>query len=275
MSIHVVGPELAYVTRRNHTHLLRVNPATGESQDVVNLRIYADRDGFPEMSMMARSGNWLSIQIQREDRTIFQHLDGYLAIVDLEREKLIRKRLEPRALPGVALQGPGIECVDLDLFAPRGFVLTEDQLGADVSAFAIVSPTKGYCIAHTDIVASSHLRVFEPFVGQIGELIAVLFHTHESMAFDPAGGRVFFPDGSLGAAFQGPTGGIRVYDVSTDLEVGAVGIGAVPIDMTIVRAPEPWGESRFTGGSRPRRRARGPSRAGVVRRRPTAWVRAP
>lgn len=132
----------------------------------------------------------------------------------------------------------GVESVDLDQFTSQGFVISEDQLGADVSAFVVISTTKGYCIAHTDIVASSHLRVFEPFVGQIAELIVTLDNIVESLAYDAATSQLFFPDASLVSGVLAATsGGIRVFDTDTDRELttGALGVGGFPLDMTIAR----------------------------------------
>jgi hypothetical protein len=270
--ILVVDPRLAYVTRRNHTHLLRVDPVTGEQADVVDLGIYANRTGLPNMSMMARDDDFLFVQIQKEDFFTGAVAPGYLAIVDLRTERLVNVHPDPgQPLPGVALQGlaprfkmqvdstnrilyvstpgirndfgsqmTGIEAVNLDSWRSQGFMVTEFRLGADVSAFVVVSATKAYCISHTDIVESSHLRVFEPGgSGLVPELFVTLHNRVASLKFDAATGQLFFPDGNLeGVRIGDQTGGIRVFDTNTNQEISpedGLEIGGFPVDMAIVR----------------------------------------
>ena len=55
LDIAVVSPELAYVTRRTATHLLRLDLDTGASTEVVDLGVFADPDGVPDMGMTIAS----------------------------------------------------------------------------------------------------------------------------------------------------------------------------------------------------------------------------
>jgi len=63
------------VTRYESRWLYRVDPTTGRGFDAVDLGPLADGDGLPEMSMMARDGLHLFIQIQRLDRPA-----GYVSV---------------------------------------------------------------------------------------------------------------------------------------------------------------------------------------------------
>lgn len=63
--IAVVSPDRAYVTRRTATHLLRLELDTGACTDVVDLSLFADDDGVPDMGMMAVHEGRLFVQIRR------------------------------------------------------------------------------------------------------------------------------------------------------------------------------------------------------------------
>ena len=55
----------AYVTRAGSTHLYRVDPQTGVGSDVIDLGVFADADGNPDMERMATDGTRLFIQLRR------------------------------------------------------------------------------------------------------------------------------------------------------------------------------------------------------------------
>ena len=51
--IAFVSEEKAYISRYGRTHLLVVNPVTGDSLGTVDLSTFADADGLPETSQLA------------------------------------------------------------------------------------------------------------------------------------------------------------------------------------------------------------------------------
>jgi hypothetical protein len=261
--ILVVDGRTAYVSRHNSCFLYRVDPVTGIGADATDLCLFADPDGLPEMSMMARDGRHLFVQIQRLDRN-----DGFrpvppswLAVVDTATGRLIdadparagvqgielvglfpgskmeveagRRRLYV-STPGVTLDGAGgIEEIALDVLVSLGFETSEAIIGPDISVFAMASPDKGYLLSHTDLTLSSHLTAFSRADGShLAELI-VVFDMVRDIAVDRATSQIFFPD------FSGQ--GIRVFDTTSDvmLTPAPIPTGAPPVDLVIARAVTP------------------------------------
>jgi len=257
--ILVVDSGSAYVTRYDAAWLLEIHPTTGAVLDSVDLGGFADPDGIPEMSSMARDGCRVFVQIQRRDFVAGPPFaPGLLAVVDVDTNTLID--VDPVA-PGtqaielvglwpdhdmqvdaaarrlyVSTPGPrldvsgGIEEIDLDSLDRVGFVLSEEQASVDIGAFVVVSATKGYFVGHTDIVESSHLTAFSrPDSAALGEVHTTLFATVESLAFDESASRLFYPEPN------GP--GIHVFDTNTDarLTESPVPTGTGPVDLVIAR----------------------------------------
>jgi hypothetical protein len=63
---------------------------------------------------------------------------------------------------GGSFDDGGIEIIDLDELKSLGLVLRESDgnLGADVGAFFMVTPDRGYVVVTTDFELSSHLTPF-------------------------------------------------------------------------------------------------------------------
>ena len=66
--IAFVSEEKAYISRYGRTHLLVVNPVTGDSLGSVDLSTFADADGLPETSQLAVHGGHLFAACHRLDR---------------------------------------------------------------------------------------------------------------------------------------------------------------------------------------------------------------
>jgi CorA-like Mg2+ transporter protein len=257
--ILVSDPGHAWVTRYDSPWLLEVNPATGAPLDSVDLGVFADTDGIPEMVMMARDGDRLFVQIQRVnfiDQPPF--LPGLLAVIDLPTRTIVdADPVEPGvqaiALAGywpdhrmqvesaarrlyVSTPGPrldvsgGVEEIDLDSLTRLGFLVSEEALSVDVGGFVLVSATRGYYIGHTDIIPSSHLTSFSrPDGTRLTEAYTGILYVNDNVAYDAATGQVFFPD-----SYQG---GIHVFDAFTDaqLTTTAIPTGEAPIDLLVAR----------------------------------------
>lgn len=249
----------AWVTRIDSPWLLEVNPATGAPLDSVDLGLFADSDGIPEMRTMARDGDRLIIQIARVnflDQPPF--LPGRLAVLDLATRTLVdadpaAPGVQAIALAGywpdhrmqvesaarrlyVSTPGPrldvagGVEEIDLDSLTHVRFLVAEADVSADVGGFVLVSDTRGYYVGHTDIIPSSHLTSFSrPDGARITEAYTGILYVNDNVAFDAGAGRLFFPE-----SYEG---GVHVFDAFTDarLTTTAIPTGGIPIDLLVAR----------------------------------------
>jgi hypothetical protein len=272
--ILVVDPRTAYVSRYDSTLLYRVDPTTGAFVDSIDLGGFAADDGLPDMSMMARDGRHLFVQIQRVDRALSGNPvpPSLLAVIDIPTSQLldvdpnepgtqgiellgtfprfkmhvdsVARRLFVSA-PGVRLDvSGGIEEVDLDALESLGFILPEEETIGDLGAFVMVSPDRGYFWGHTDIVESSHLLAFSRAGMLPGELY-LTFTTVQSLAFDASTSQLFIPD------CASTVGGIQVLDTTTNalLTGSAIDTAGAPVDVVVARETTPGeaGELLVTG----------------------------
>jgi hypothetical protein len=222
--VHVVGP-VAYVSLREDPSLWRIVPSTGATAPVVDLSGLARPGEELFVGTLERDGDRLFVQVELEpDPATGKRDRGVLAVVDLATETLIDvDPIEP-GTQGVALRGApphlemqvlpadrglfvsttngrldnrgGIERVDLDALESTGFVLTEDRVGADLGGFVMLTPTSGFFVFHTDIVASTHLKPFDEEGAPPGpEIVFLLGAAVDQLIHDPVGQRLFLPTG--------------------------------------------------------------------------------
>lgn len=265
--ILVASPDRAYVTLYNSTELAIIDPQNGAPRGTVDLSGFADPDGLPEMSMLARDGSRLFIQIQRLDRLSNNPVPpSLLAVLDLETETLVDVDPGTPGVQGIQLVGTipsfrmhvdwrarrlfvsapgprldtfgGIEEIDLDQLVSLGFILSEETVSADLGGFVMTSADAGYALSHTDIVASSHLFPFSRTQGQ-GAEIMLTFGFIETLAFDRNTSQLFFPD-----PFSVPFG-VHVVDTLTNrlLTRSPLATGLPPWDVAVMRTTTP-GEVR-------------------------------
>jgi hypothetical protein len=258
--ILVTGPRTAYVSRYDSRWLYKVDPSAGAVIDSLDLGPLADPDGIPEMSMMARDGDHLFVQIQRRDRGDAFHpvLPSYLAVIDIAADEVVDVDPAAPGIQGIALAGSvpalkmqiepdrrrlyvsapgdfldhsgGIEEIDLDGLRSTGFVTSEAIVGPDITAFVLVSEEKGYLLAHTDFALSSHLTAFSRIDGSTMGEIFVTFSLVQNLAFDPETNQLFFPD-------NGEALGIRIFDATSDemLSEAPIPTGLPPADVVVAR----------------------------------------
>ena len=262
--IAVINSRLAYVSRRNATHLLRLNPETGAKTDVVDLSLFADADGRPELGAMIRDGDHLFVQIRRfnEDGPGGFAPPGYLAVVDVRTETLID--VDP-VLPGIQaieLQGTspkhrmqidpasrslfvsatggffdegGIEVIDLDTLTSRGLVIRESDglTGADLGPFVMVDGDRGFLVYSTDLDLSSHLQPFSLSRGVDGgpNLNVSVGYAVPSLAHDSRRDLFFVPDGVHDRQ------GVHVFDVESwqRLSDKPTAVTGLPTDILLLR----------------------------------------
>ena len=264
--ILVVDAHTAYVSRYESRWLYKVDPATGSGFDAVDLGPLADADGLPEMSMMARDGPHLFIQVQRIERheTYAPVPPSYLAVVDLSRDELLDLDPDKPGIQGIALTGTrpafrmvveenerrlyvsepgqwldgtgGIEAIDLETLRPLGFVTTEAQLGgADIGEFTMASRDKGYVNVHTDLVLTSHVSAFSRIDGSNLGQVFFGFGLVRGFAHDRVTRQLFLADP------DSTPPGVHVLDTATDQELTATAIdtGRPPGDLVVTRDATP------------------------------------
>ncbi len=256
----------AYVTRAGSTHLYRVDPQTGVGSDVIDLAMFADGDGNPDMERMATDGSRLFIQLRMlgplpEDATAEPH--GAIAVVDLATETLIDAVPGTPQIDAIELVGPaprlrmhidgdgefllvsatdgdhlslggGVESVDLQTLASDGLLLAEAELAA-LGGFVMTGESEGYFLFHTDIVPSNHLQRFTIAGGPIQEPEIVFdFGVYlDALLFDPATGLLYMPAAE---------GGLFVVDTATNEPVTRqpVLLPGFPIDQVIGPVGSPY-----------------------------------
>jgi len=164
----------AYMTLFERPELLIVNPAPRRdcgdfTRGTIDLTTLADDDGNPDMDQMAIVGDRLYVALGRLD--VFTILrtpaeTAALAVIDTISDRLIGSieltgKNPFSATKGLTVRGGaiyvaeaglfgvmdgGIERVDLNTQRAEGFFVTEEDLGGDVTDFAIVSDHLAYAI---------------------------------------------------------------------------------------------------------------------------------
>ncbi|MFN2425463.1 MAG: YncE family protein [Candidatus Binatia bacterium] len=262
--IVVLGRDLAFVTTGQSPHLLRFDPMTGTFVNAVDLSVFADDDGNPDLGRMIRVGTRLLVQVRRANEEAPGGLasPSYLAVVDLPTLTLVDvDPLEPGvqaikldgtapkhrmqilagtsrlfvSATGTSFDAGGIEEIDLDMFATRGLVVREDDglTGADLGPFVLLNENRGYLVFTTDLTLSSHLDRFglDTGVAENANIHVSVDYAVPEFGFDALPGLLFVPDGSFDAH------GVHVFGVETDekLTPTALDTGGPPTDVLVVR----------------------------------------
>lgn len=260
--IAVANAGTAYITRRLATHLLRLDLSSGAFSEVVDLGVFADADGVPDLGMTAVHEGRLFVQIRRINPSAQEGFlrPAYLVVVDMATEEIID--VDP-ATPGVqaielagtfpkfkmqvvgatrrlfvgatggAFDEGGIEVVDLDALRSLGMVIREaDGLtGADLGPFVMVAPERGYLVYTTDWTISSHLQGFS-LSGGVDPLPAVytaVDYLASILEYDAQGNQFFFPNNSVNS-------GIHVFDADTGAQGtrDPVPTSGLPMDFVLI-----------------------------------------
>ena len=254
-----VSEEKAYISRYEQTQLLIVNPVTGDLLGEVELSVFADADGLPEVSQLALYGNHLFAACQRLDRD-----NGWvptdvsvIAVVDVMTDQVVDVDANTAGVQGVVMAGKnpagavqrgdkwflsavntfgdltdgGIEVIDLANLRSDGVVLGEMALGGNLSSMTMVSDDEG----HVVVSDASFVNVVKRFGLATQSVSAGL--SGLSGGFVPSlgvfGGRLYVLDQG---SFVDPTSaGVRVYDVKTDeLVAGPISTGLLPASIAFV-----------------------------------------
>ncbi len=254
-----VSEEKAYISRYEQTQLLIVNPVTGDLLGEVELSVFADADGLPEVSHLALYGNYLFAACQRLDRDNgFVPTDvSVIAVVDVLTDQVVDLDANTAGVQGIAMASKnpadavqrgnkwflsavntfddltdgGIEVIDLASLRSDGVVLGEMALGGNLSSLAMVSDDEGYVV----VLDASFVNVVKRFGLGMQSVSAGL--SGLSGGFVPSlgvfGGRLYVLDGG---SFVDPTSaGVKVYDVNTDqLMAGPISTGLLPASIAFV-----------------------------------------
>lgn len=256
--ITMCTPTMALISDFDSKHLWWLDTSTGVVSVGQDLSMYADDDRLPDIQMMERVGNSVYVQMQRYDRNNNKEFGAKLAVLTpgfnpvppvILAYDIDLKGLRPNYRMQVSASGnklwvstpgvnddwggwapTGIEEVDLNTWQSLGFVMTEEQSGADFGPFVMVNDDKGFVIAHTSIVASTHLRVFDRYVGQIAELHVSINGRVDSIAFDEARRQVIYPVPGM------PGGGVLFFDADSNAQLSPLRpVGGDPFDMIVVQ----------------------------------------
>ena len=126
----------------------------------------------------------------------------------------------------------GIEVIDVSAGTSRGLVVTEGDLGGDVGALDLISPTQGYVVV-SDASFANHVVPFDLTSGAVGEpLVGHSTGFIPSIAAD--GNRLVVADTGT---FDGSSpAGLLIYDVSTNVLIaGPISTGLPPSDIAVMR----------------------------------------
>ena len=254
-----VSEEKAYISRYEQTQLLIVNPVTGDLLGDIDLAVFSDADGVPEVSQLALYDNYLFAACQRLDRDNgFVPTDvSVIAVVDVMTDQVVDVDANTAGVQGIVMAGKnpagavqrgnkwflsavntfgdltdgGIEVIDLANLRSDGVVLGEMALGGNLSSMAMVSDDEGYVV----VLDASFVNVVKRFGLGMQSVSAGL--SGLSGGFVPSlgvfGGRLYVLDGG---SFVDPTSaGVKVYDVKTDqLVAGPISTGLLPASIAFV-----------------------------------------
>ena len=257
--IAFVNEEKAYVSLYERTHLLVVNPVTGDSLGTVDLSTFADADGLPETSQLAVHEGHLFAACHRLDRengwvpTEF----SVIAVIDVASDMLVDADPDVEGVQGIAMASKnpagtarrgskwfvsavnsytdltdgGIEVIDLETMRSEGVVLDEATAGGNLSSLVMISESDGYAVV-TDANFVNAVKRLDLATQSVSRSLDGL-----SGGFVPGlgvfGRRLYVLDqGSFG---DPASAGVKVYDVSTDaLVAGPIGTGLPPSTIAFV-----------------------------------------
>lgn len=265
------SPDKAYVTLYEERELLIVDPTAGPSCDgfvrgAIDLAPLADLDGVPEMDTGAIIDGKLYVTLQRLDRSaFFQPGDSStIAVIDLASDRLIDVDPSTEAIDGIVLQGKnpftggqglnldaggnivlntvgsfgdltdgGIERVDPRAMRSLGFLMTEGELGGNLTDFVLVDATTGYAVV-TDLRFYNYLVRFDPSARRVVDTLIASDEYLVDLELEPTRGELYLTDRTL----KDP--GIRIFRTSDGVELTAepIDTGLPPFDVVFLPDPE-------------------------------------
>ena len=191
--IEIVAPDKAYVTRYDDATLLVVNPQSGDPLGEIDLSAFADADGLPEVSQIVRVGDRLYLSCQRLDRNGgWGPADqSFLIVIDIATDAIIDVDPAAAGIQGILLSSTnpnelavigdqivvgvvagfgdragGVEIVDTRSNRSLGLVVSEENLGGDITGMVMVNASRGYAIVSDENFANS-VKSFDLLTGTV------------------------------------------------------------------------------------------------------------
>ncbi len=253
----VVSEDRAYIARFGSTKMLLVNPFSGKVIiDTIDFSVYADDDGIPEVSDLARYGDKVFATVERLDRN-----DGWspvggglIAVIDVESGEIVGdvalsgtrsygEMAYSEAVKRYVIAEPGswsdLENAGLEYFDPEdesvsGFFITEKALGGNVTKGLVVSQDKGYALVGVEGENGNdtHIIAFNPKSGQkLDTILKTEGWTYGDIALTPDGSELWVADRTV------DNDGIRIFDTKTDKEKTRkpIDVGLPPSDICFTR----------------------------------------
>jgi len=244
----------AYVSCYDEAVLLRIDVDHGIVLDTIDTSPFADADGLPETGWMIALDDILYITCQKLDRNNWYAPTGpgALLVFDMAAETWVdmdaaAPGIQPIVLTGAdpytrieavddgaggwnlrmgcvgffGLQDGGIEEVDPITGASLGYVVTEQKLGGDITAFTGTGDDIHVLVSDASFITS--LRRFDPATGSVTVLDTGNGYVHADLAWD-GDFQLYLADRTVGAA------GLRVFDTvsGTELTTGVLATGLPP-----------------------------------------------
>jgi len=244
----LIGESKAYVTLYEKSHILIVNPQNGSRIGTIDLSLFADADGIPEMDRLVFCDGKVFVSLQLLDRDSTWKPTGLsrIAVIDPETDSVVDT--DPRR-PGVqaidltltnpidmkyvpaagkilvaeaggfySAQDGGLEYVDPATGSAQGILLTEQQLGGQLGgafgSFSMVDADEGYAIIMAEDWSNTAVVRFDLSRGtvlSVHEQSAGFVHADLMVSGD----MLYVCDRTL----RSP--GIRVFDTPTGREITA------------------------------------------------------
>jgi len=265
------APDKAYVTLYEERELLIVDPSVGPSCDgfirgSIDLSDLTDFDGVPEMDTGAIIDGRLYVTLQRLDRFAFFQPGDFssIAVIDVATDRLIDADPSTDAVDGIVLQGKnpftggqglnfdsggnivlntvgsfgsltdgGIERVDPRAMRSLGFLMTEGELGGNLTDFVLVDDSTGYAVV-TDLRFYNYLVRFDPSTRTVVEILIESDEYLVDLELEPTRGELYLTDRTL----KNP--GIRIFRTSDGVELTeeTINTGLAPFDVVFLPAPD-------------------------------------
>lgn len=253
--IAFVDEHKAYVTLNAETDLLIVNPSVGADcagfvLGRIDLSVFADADGIPEMDLMAIIDDRLYVTIQHLDRDHFfvPTGRGQIAVIDTTSDTVVGEIALGAQNPfgvtkGLTVDGTdllvsltgnfgvadgGIQRVDAVNQALEPFIITEEELGGDVTDFVIFSASIGYAVISKADFTNAVVQ-FNPTAGSVTRTVLNAGFIADIELNDR--GELYVSDRSSGSA------GVRVFRASdaTELTSQPLAVGLPPAEIVFVQ----------------------------------------
>jgi hypothetical protein len=257
--IEIITPQKAYVSLYERTFVLVMNPQTGEHTGQIDLSMFNDADGSPEMADMVRVGDRVYVALQRLDRPggFIAANPSYIAVIDSGTDQVIDVDPQASGTQAIVLSGRnpfgeltwdpvrqkicvpqtgdfgvqdgGVEYVDPIAWQAEGFFIDEATLGGDLNTARLWVDCNAYAII-TDAQFNTRLVRFDRCAGSL------VGPCHVGSGFTLADVEIT-ADGRLLLADRNPSApGMRVYSVpGCELQTPVpVAFGLPPQDIAIV-----------------------------------------